>query len=123
MSTAILQRPLKICYRDIVNKLHNFFESLEYKHVVSLIFLKFVSDKFEERLADLVTESKENYLDLVDWSIAKETTRKGCPKGERGVTHQFYTMQNVFYLRETSRWSYIQQQAKQGDIALKIALP
>jgi len=33
---------------------------------------------------------------------------------------EFYTMQNVFYLPETSRWSYIQQQAKQGDIALKI---
>jgi type I restriction enzyme M protein len=29
-------------------------------------------------------------------------------------------MQNVFYLPETSRWSYIQQQAKQGDIAIKI---
>ncbi len=33
---------------------------------------------------------------------------------------EFYTMQNVFYLPETSRWSYIQQHAKQGDIAVKI---
>ena len=33
---------------------------------------------------------------------------------------EFYTMQNVFYLPETSRWSYIQQHAKQGDIAIKI---
>lgn len=74
-------------------------ESSEYKHVVlSLIFLKFVSDKFEERRAELVAEGKEDYLDMVE----------------------FYTMQNVFYLPETSRWSYIQQHAKQGDIALKI---
>ncbi|MDF1851931.1 MAG: type I restriction-modification system subunit M N-terminal domain-containing protein, partial [Verrucomicrobiales bacterium] len=74
-------------------------ESSEYKHVVlSLIFLKFVSDKFEERRAELVAEGKEDYLDMVE----------------------FYTMQNVFYLPETSRWSYIQQQAKQGDIAIKI---
>ncbi|MFT5260013.1 MAG: type I restriction enzyme M protein [Saprospiraceae bacterium] len=29
-------------------------------------------------------------------------------------------MQNVFYLPETSRWSHIQQHAKQGDIAIKI---
>jgi type I restriction enzyme M protein len=57
---------------------------------------------------------------MVDWSGATETSRQGCPEGERGGVHQFYTMQNVFYLPETSRWSYIQQHAKQGDIAIKI---
>ena len=84
---------------DTANKLRGSVESSEYKHVVlSLIFLKFVSDKFEERRAELVAEGKDDYLDMVE----------------------FYTMQNVFYLPETSRWSYIQQHAKQGDIALKI---
>ncbi len=84
---------------DTANKLRGSVESSEYKHVVlSLIFLKFVSDKFEERRAELVAEGKEDYLDMVE----------------------FYTMQNVFYLPEASRWSYIQQHAKQGDIALKI---
>lgn len=84
---------------DTANKLRGSVESSEYKHVVlSLIFLKFVSDKFEERRAELVAEGKEDYLEMVE----------------------FYTMQNVFYLPETSRWSYIQQQAKQGDIAIKI---
>ena len=84
---------------DTANKLRGSVESSEYKHVVlSLIFLKFVSDKFEERRAKLVAEGKEDYLDMVE----------------------FYTMQNVFYLPETSRWSYIQQHAKQGDIAIKI---
>ena len=106
---------------DTANKLRGSVESSEYKHVVlSLIFLKFVSDKFEERRAELVAEGKDDYLDMVDWSGATETTRQGCPQGERGGAHQFYTMQNVFYLPDTSRWSYIQQQAKQGDIALKI---
>ncbi len=84
---------------DTANRLRGSVESSEYKHVVlSLIFLKFVSDKFEERRAELVAEGKEDYLDMVE----------------------FYTMQNVFYLPETSRWSYIQQHAKQGDIAIKI---
>ena len=84
---------------DSANKLRGSVESSEYKHVVlSLIFLKFVSDKFEERRAEIIAESKEKYADMVE----------------------FYTMKNVFYLPETSRWSYIQQQAKQGDIALKI---
>ncbi|MEJ6644093.1 MAG: class I SAM-dependent DNA methyltransferase [Akkermansiaceae bacterium] len=106
---------------DTATKLRGSVESSEYKHVVlSLIFLKFVSDKFEERRAELIAEGKEKYLDMVEWSGVTWTTRQGCPKGERGAAHQFYTMQNVFYLPETSRWSYIQQHAKQGDIAIKI---
>ena len=84
---------------ETATKLRGSVESSEYKHVVlSLIFLKFVSDKFEERRAELIAEGKEQYADMVE----------------------FYTMQNVFYLPETSRWSYIQQHAKQGDIAIKI---
>ncbi len=33
---------------------------------------------------------------------------------------EFYTMKNVFFLPEESRWSYIMENAKQDDIALKI---
>ncbi|MDF7801502.1 class I SAM-dependent DNA methyltransferase [Pontiellaceae bacterium B1224] len=84
---------------ETATKLRGSVESSEYKHVVlSLIFLKFVSDKFEERRAELMAEGQEQYADMVE----------------------FYTMKNVFYLPESSRWSYIQQHAKQGDIAIKI---
>ena len=61
---------------DSANRLRGSVESSEYKHVVlSLIFLKFVSDKFEERRAALIAEGKEKYTDMVE----------------------FYTMKNVFY--------------------------
>ncbi|MDD4650054.1 MAG: class I SAM-dependent DNA methyltransferase [Desulfoplanes sp.] len=84
---------------DTANKLRGSVESSEYKHVVlSLIFLKFASDKFEERRAELIAEGKEKYMDMVE----------------------FYTMKNVFYLPEASRWSYISSQAKQDDLAIKI---
>jgi len=44
---------------DTANKLRGSVESSEYKHVVlSLIFLKFASDKFEERKAELIAEGK-----------------------------------------------------------------
>jgi type I restriction enzyme M protein len=66
--------------------------------VLSLIFLKFASDKFQERRKELMDEGKEDYLDMVE----------------------FYTMKNVFYLPEESRWSYINSQAKQDDLAIKI---
>lgn len=84
---------------DSANKLRGSIESSEYKHVVlSLIFLKFVSDKFAERRSQLIAHGQADFVEMVD----------------------FYTTENIFYLPETSRWSYIQQQAKQGDIALKI---
>jgi type I restriction enzyme M protein len=84
---------------DSANKLRNSVEPGEYKHVVlSLIFLKFVSDKFEFRRKELIEEGKEKYIDMVD----------------------FYTMKNIFYLTPESRWSYIKDHAKQDDIAIKI---
>ena len=84
---------------DTANKLRGSVSSADYKHVVlSLIFLKFASDKFEERRQELIGEGKEKYIDMVE----------------------FYTMKNVFFLPEESRWSYIKQHAKQDDIAIKI---
>ncbi|MFH5972364.1 N-6 DNA methylase [Clostridium perfringens] len=84
---------------ESANKLRGSVEPSEYKHVVlSLIFLKYVSDKFEERKQELINEGKERYIDMID----------------------FYTMKNVFYLPEKSRWSYIIANSKQNDIALKI---
>ena len=76
---------------ESANKLRGSVESSEYKHVVlSLIFLKFASDKFEERRQELIDEGKQDYLDMVE----------------------FYSMKNVFYLPEVSRWSYIKQHSK-----------
>lgn len=84
---------------DSANKLRGSVEPSEYKHVVlSLIFLKFVSDTFEERKQELIAEGKESYIDMVE----------------------FYTMKNVFYLPEHCRWSYLIDNAKQSDIAVKI---
>lgn len=84
---------------DSANKLRGSVEPSEYKHVVlGLIFLKFVSDKFEERKQELIQEGKAQYVDMVE----------------------FYTMKNVFYLPEISRWSYLKANAKQSDLALKI---
>lgn len=84
---------------DSANKLRGSVESAEYKHIVlSLIFLKFAGDTFEERKQELIADGKEQFTEMVE----------------------FYTMKNVFYLPEEARWSFIMQQAKQPDIALKI---
>ena len=64
---------------DSANKLRGTVESSEYKHVVlGLIFLKFASDKFEERRKELIDEGKEKFIEMVE----------------------FYAMKNVFFLTE-----------------------
>jgi len=84
---------------DSANALRGSVEPAEYKHIVlSLIFLKFVSDKFEERKKELINEGKEQYIDF----------------------SEFYLMKNIFYLPEEARWEYILNNAKQNDISLKI---
>ncbi|MGL4185744.1 MAG: type I restriction-modification system subunit M N-terminal domain-containing protein, partial [Thiotrichaceae bacterium] len=48
---------------DTANKLRGTVESSEYKHVVlSLIFLKFASDKFAEREQELIDAGQEAFL-------------------------------------------------------------
>ena len=84
---------------DSCNSLRGSVEPAEYKHVVlSLIFLKFVSDKFEERKKEIIKEGHEKFIDQPS----------------------FYMSKNVFYLPEESRWSYILENAKQDDISIKI---
>ncbi|PJE77914.1 Type I restriction enzyme EcoKI M protein [invertebrate metagenome] len=84
---------------DSANKLRGSVESSEYKHIVlSLIFLKTISDKFEARKQELVNDGMEQYADRVE----------------------FYTMENVFFLPQESRWKHILKHAKQDDIAVKI---
>ncbi|MFN0255627.1 type I restriction-modification system subunit M [Pedobacter ureilyticus] len=84
---------------DAANKLRGSIEPSEYKHVVlSLIFLKFASDKFAKRRQELINEHKEAFLEIPE----------------------FYQADNIFYLPEASRWSYIIANAKQEDITLKV---
>ena len=99
MASNKKQKSMEETLWDSANKLRGTVESSEYKHVVlGLIFLKFVSDKYEERKQELIDDNKEKFIDMVE----------------------FYTMKNVFFLPEESRWSHIIQNAKQSDIALKI---
>ena len=84
---------------DTANKLRGSVESSEYKHVVlSLIFLKFISDKFEDKRQALIDGGMGDFVDQVE----------------------FYMQDNVFYLPEEARWSFIQKNMKQDDIAVKI---
>ena len=75
-------------------KLKGNLDAGEYKHVVlGLIFLKYISDAFEERHTALA-EAK---------SAAAEDREK-------------YASENIFWVNKIARWSYLQQRARQPTI-------
>jgi type I restriction enzyme M protein len=80
------------------DKLRNNMDAAEYKHVVlGLIFLKYISDTFEEHRAKLV-EGKGDY------------------KGANPEDADEYKAENVFWVPKESRWSHLQGKAKQATI-------
>lgn len=82
------------------DKLRNNMDAAEYKHVVlGLIFLKYISDAFDEVYQDLKNDP-EGLADPED-------------KDE-------YMAQNVFWVPQEARWEFLQSKAKQPDIGILI---
>ena len=78
------------------NALRGSMDAAEYKHVVlGLIFLKYISDAFEETHARLEAESDE---------------------GADPEDPDEYRANNVFWVPPEARWTYLQVQAKQAAI-------
>ncbi len=76
------------------DKLRGHMDASEYKHVVlGLIFLKYISDSFEELHAQLQTEKDANPEDRDE-----------------------YLAQNVFWVPQEARWSFLRGKAKQPEI-------
>jgi len=76
------------------DKLRGNMEPGDYKHVaLGLIFLKYISDAFEARHAELLAE---------DAAFAEDRDE--------------YLAENIFWVPKAARWSTLQAQAKQPDI-------
>jgi type I restriction enzyme M protein len=79
------------------DKLRGHMDASEYKHVVlGLIFLKYVSDAFQEKHEALKAAQETEYTDPED--------RDG------------YTAENVFWVPKNARWPHLQANAKQPTI-------
>ncbi len=89
------QKSMEEALWESCNKMRGSVEPSEYKHVVlSLIFLKYAGDHFEQQYQKIKQLYGEQFVDTV----------------------AFYTKDNVFYLSEQCRWSFIMQNAKQDNI-------
>jgi type I restriction enzyme M protein len=80
------------------DKLRSNMDAAEYKHVVlGLIFLKYISDSFEEHHAKLVSGDGEY-------------------AGANPEDPDEYRAENIFWVPPAARWTYLQNSAKQPTI-------
>ena len=90
MSTEKLENVLW----DSANKLRGGLAAADYMHVVlGLIFLKYLSDKFDVRYKELVDEGKGYENDIDE-----------------------YSKNMVFWIPEEARWSYISKYSKSEEL-------
>ena len=91
------------------DKLRKNMDAAEYKHVVlGLIFLKYISDAFEEKHEQLKLDFENPES---EWYI-KEPDAKYGALNDRDE----YRAENVFFVPEKARWSYLRSVAKQPEI-------
>lgn len=94
--------PLEKQLWKAADKLRKNIDAAEYKHVVlGLIFLKYISDSFEEMFAKL--EAGEGECAGADPEDKDE-----------------YKAENVFFVPSEARWSFLLGKAKQPDIGLHV---
>ena len=89
------EKPMEEALWESCNKMRGSVEPSEYKHVVlSLIFLKYAGDHFDQKRSEIIAQYGNEFADMVE----------------------FYAKDNVFFLPEECRWSFIIANAKQDNI-------
>ena len=94
------EEPLEKQLWKAADKLRKNIDAAEYKHVVlGLIFLKYISDAFEELYAKLQADKKS---------------------GADAEDKDEYKAENVFFVPAEARWSFLVAKAKQPDIGTHV---
>jgi type I restriction enzyme M protein len=95
------------------DRLRSNMDAAEYKHVVlGLIFLKYVSDVFARRQAELSAAVQDPES---DYYMPTEAARQSILE-----SRDEYTSEGVFWVPEDHRWDDLRKAAKQADIGSRI---
>jgi type I restriction enzyme M protein len=96
------EEPIEKQLWKAADKLRKNIDAAEYKHVVlGLIFLKYISDAFEDLYAKL-------------------KSGEGEYAGADPEDKDEYKAENVFFVPEVARWSYLQSKAKLPTIGIEV---
>jgi type I restriction enzyme M protein len=103
------------------DKMRGHLDPAEYKHVaLGLIFLKYISDSFEELHKRLIAQAEAEWHE-----VAREAAARGADPDKLRDTwtaatdpedRDEYTAENVFWVPPPARWSYLRDNAKQPTI-------
>ena len=118
MNTAEQQflKELDVKLWSAADRLRNNLDAANYKHVVlGIIFLKYVSDAFEERQQELrqlfsQDDSDDNiyYMPREDYDSDEEYSKFVNAELE---LHEYYQEKNVFWVPKQSRWEFLKNTA------------
>ena len=98
MAKETKQEPLEKQLWKAADKLRKNIDAAEYKHIVlGLIFLKYISDSFEQQFAKLI-EGQGEYA------------------GADPEDKDEYSAENVFFVPQQARWNYLQDNARLPEI-------
>jgi len=98
----IKEEPIEKQLWKAADKLRKNIDATEYKHVVlGLMFLKYISDSFEEMYAKL---------------YAGEGEYAGADPEDKDE----YKGENIFFVLQQARWSYLLTSARQSDIGILV---
>lgn len=108
-----MNQDLKKSLWAAADKLRSSMDAAEYKHIVlGLIFLKYISDAFDERRNTLT----EAFADPAGELHLPDPEDRAAAFEER----DYYTMDNVFWVPAVARWGTLRANAKQADIGGRI---
>ncbi len=98
---------------EAADRLRSKMDAAEYKHVVlGLIFLKYVSDVFARRQAELAVAVEDPNS---EYFMPNEAARESILE-----SRDEYTSEGVFWVPEGHRWEDLRKAAKQPDIGARI---
>jgi type I restriction enzyme M protein len=98
----VAEEPIEKQLWKAADKLRKNIDAAEYKHIVlGLIFLKYISDAFEELHSKLLNG-------------------EGDYEGADPEDKDEYKAENVFFVPESARWSHLQSKAKLPDIGKEV---
>ncbi|QXC62345.1 type I restriction-modification system subunit M N-terminal domain-containing protein [Aquihabitans sp. G128] len=104
-------RSLEVFLWEAADKMRGNLEPAEYKHVaLGLVFLKYVSDAFQQRHAFLVDATAD---ETSEYYVPNERRREAIIE-----SRDEYTAENVFWVPPEARWDSIQGLAKQPNIGV-----
>ena len=94
---------------EAADKLRAQMDAAEYKHLVlGLIFLKYVSDAFDERRREVARIVADPFS---EWFLDDQTDRADALEET-----DYYKLANVFWVPQVARWETLRNQAKQPEI-------